>query len=272
VHRVGRGEPVVVVHGGPLLDHGYLLPWLAPLQDDHELVFFDQRLSGRSAGEVEPSSVRLATFVDDIEALRSSLGLGRIHLLGHSWGGFLAMHYALRHGDRLRSLTLLDPTPPTAALWREEEQRLAQRVTDADRAEMAAIKATPEFQARQPAALARLLRASFAPQFHDRARLADLVLYVPDDYDARSKRFAAVGQDLEQFDLLEGLRSVRTPALVIYGESEPAAALAGPRLCDAIPGARLVVVPAAGHFPFLEQPEVFQRELRAFLATVGASR
>jgi proline iminopeptidase len=87
VKRIGAGEPVVIVHGGPMLEHGYLLPHLRPLADNHELIFYDQRLSGRSAARVDSASVRIATFVDDIEEIRRSLGLQRMHLLGHSWGG-----------------------------------------------------------------------------------------------------------------------------------------------------------------------------------------
>jgi proline iminopeptidase len=265
VKRIGRGEPIVIVHGGPMLDHGYLVSGLAALADDYELVFYDQRLQGRSAGTVEPSSVRLQTFVDDLEALRTSLGYERIHVLAHSWGALVAMHYAVEHGEHLRSLILLDPTAPSSELSREEERSHA-RLTDEDRAAMAAIRATPEFQARRPDAIARMLRATFAPQFHDREALARLELYVPEDYVARSQQLAGLGSDLASFDLLEELRAVRAPVLVVYGADEPGAEVSGPRWREALPQARLLVVPEAGHFPFLEQPEALQRELRAFLS------
>ena len=125
VHREGVGEPAIVIHGGPVLDHGYLQPYLAPLGDELEIVFYDQRLSGRSDGVVDNASVRLDTFVDDIEALRQALGLERVHLIAHSWGGLLAMKYATAHSSQLRSLVLLNPMPSTAALWREKQRELA---------------------------------------------------------------------------------------------------------------------------------------------------
>ena len=121
VKRLGAGEPIVVVHGGPLLEHGYLLEHLEPLAEDYELIFYDQRLSGRSAARADPGSIRLATLVDDIEALREALELGRIHLMGHSWGGMLAMRYAIAHPDNLRSLLLLDSMAASSELWRAEE-------------------------------------------------------------------------------------------------------------------------------------------------------
>ncbi len=103
VHREGSGEPAIVIHGGPVLDQSYLRPYLTQLGEKLDLVFYDQRLSGRSDGVVDSTSVRLNTFVDDIEALRVTLGLERIHLIAHSWGGLLAMKYAAAHSDRLHS-------------------------------------------------------------------------------------------------------------------------------------------------------------------------
>ena len=74
---------ILVVHGGPMLDHGYLAPNLEPLAEDHTLVFFDQRLSGRSAGVVDSASVRMETLVEDMEALRSALGMEEMSILAH---------------------------------------------------------------------------------------------------------------------------------------------------------------------------------------------
>ena len=114
MHREGSGEPAIVIHGGPLLDHGYLQPYLAPLGDELELIFYDQRLSGRSDGVVDSASVRLDTFVDDIEALREALGLERVHLIAHSWGGLLAMKYATAHPDRGKVVLLPGGSPRPA--------------------------------------------------------------------------------------------------------------------------------------------------------------
>lgn len=265
VKRLGAGEPIVVVHGGPLLEHGYLLPYLEPLADDYELVFFDQRLSGRSAPEVEESTVKLATFAEDIEALRVELGLGPIHLLAHSWGGLLAMRYALDHGEHLRSLILLDSMAASAKLWREEENLLAEKVTEEDRARRQAILASEDFAAGRPAAIEKLLRLSYAAQFHDPSKADGLPLYVPEDYVARSRRFAALRPDLESFDFHVRLAGLEVPALVLYGASEPGAALGGAALHAALPNSEWVLIPDAGHFPFVEQRDAFLAAVRKFL-------
>jgi len=266
VHREGSGEPAIVIHGGPLLDHTYLQPYLAPLGAELELIFYDQRLSGRSDGVVDSTSVRLNTFVDDIEALREALGLERVHLIAHSWGGLLAMKYAVSYPDRLRSLMLLDPMAPTAALWREEERALAASLAPQDTAGAGALRATEAFAAREPAAMEAVLRHSFRSQFRDRALSEELTFHVGADYLERSRQFGFMIGDLSTFDLIEELRGVDVPTLVLYGEDEPGVTIGGDAILEAIPGAQRVTIPDTGHFPFVEQPEAFLGAVRVFLA------
>jgi proline iminopeptidase len=266
VKRIGSGEPVVVVHGGPVLEHGYLLPHLQPLADDYEVIFYDQRLSGRSAGTTPPETVRAATFVADIEALRVALNLGPIHLMGHSWGGYLAMQYAIEHGANLRSLILLDSMAASAQLWQEEEAELAQTLPPETQAELDALRATDAFKQRRPEAIAAMLTLAFRPQFTDADRLAELHLYVPTDYVARSTQFGAMMVDLESFDFHDALAGVTTPTLVLYGANEPGAALGGAAIAAALPDATTVLIPDSGHFPFIENRGAFLDAVRTFLA------
>ncbi|MDX1675859.1 MAG: alpha/beta fold hydrolase, partial [Longimicrobiales bacterium] len=200
VHREGTGEPVVVVHGGPLLDHGYLVEPLRPLTDGHELIFYDQRLSGRSAGRVDSASVRLDTLVADIEAIRTSLGLGRIHLLGHSWGGLLAAKYAASHPDRLRSLVLLSPLPPSAELWQAEREAQAAALEPADTAGMGALRSSEAIRRGESDAVETLLRMSFRGQFRDPSRAMELEFHIPEDYVARSRQLRYLAGDLTDYD------------------------------------------------------------------------
>ncbi len=266
VHREGAGEPAIVIHGGPVLDHSYLQPYLAPLGDELELIFYDQRLSGRSDGVVDSASVRLDTFVDDIEALREALGLGRIHVIAHSWGALLAMKYATAHSAQLRSLVLLDAMPPTAALWREEGQALAASLVPQDTAGAGALRATEAFAAREPAAMEAVLRHSFRSQFRDRSLAEQLAFHIGEDYSERSRQFGFMIGDLTAFDLTLALRDVEVPTLILYGEDEPGASIGGDAIAEVMPSARRVTIPAAGHFPFIEQPEAFLDAVRAFLA------
>jgi proline iminopeptidase len=272
VARVGAGEPVLVVHGGPLLDHGYLRPWLLPLATDHELVFFDQRLSGRSAGTVDSASIRLDTLVADMEAIRREFDLDRIHLLAHSWGGLLALQYALRHPDRVVSLVLVSPMAPAADLRSREEEALAARTTPDYTAETGRLRGDPGLASGDPAAIDALLRHGFRLQLRDPALADSLPLYVPGDYLERSRQFRHLAPDLAGYDLREDLGQLDVPTLILYGEDEPGGQLGGQALVEGMPDATLLRIPDAGHFSFMEAPGPFLVEVRKFWEATGRGR
>jgi proline iminopeptidase len=265
VRRVGQGEPVIVIHGGPVLDHGYLFRHLLDLADSHQLVFYDQRLSGRSLGRVDSASVRLQTFVDDIDVLRSVLEFEKVHVLAHSWGGLLALHYALRYPTRVGSLVLVSPMPPSADLWQREQAAVASLMTPEDSVELFRARSTEAFRRGEPGAVEAALIASFRTQFYDRAEVERLELYVPVDYMARSRQFFYLSPDLLSYDLTGELATISAPTLILFGAAEPAAELSGAVLDSSIPGSSLVVIERSGHFSFIERPEAFGAAVVPFL-------
>lgn len=263
--RVGMGDPVVVIHGGPVLDHSYLLPHLKPLADQYELIFFDQRLSGRSSADVDSSEVTLQNMVDDIEGLRKALSLGDIHVLGHSWGGLLAMKYAIQYPDRMRKLVLSNPIPASADLWQQEQIELAKRTTAADRKARQEVLNSEAYKANNPKAIEELLLLSFKKQFHDTTLVDSLDLYIPADYKQRSRRFGYLMPDLENYNLYPELAELQIPTLVLYGSDEPAADLGGKKLDKIMPNSKLKVIEKSGHFPFIEKNDLFLSSIRNFL-------
>ena len=266
VHGEGAGDAILVVHGGPLLDHGYLVEPLRPLAADHQLVFYDQRLSGRSDGRVDSASVTLDAFVADIEALRQALGLARMHLLAHSWGGLLAMKYALAYPDRLLSLVLVSPMAPSAGLWQEEAAALRTTIGPADTAGMGSLRASEAFARGDPAAIERMLQLSFRSQLHDPALAERLRFHIAEDYRERGRQLGRLMGELGSYDLLEELAALRVPTLILYGASEVGASLGGDVFRTVIPDATLEVVPDAGHFAFLERPDAFLPLVESFIA------
>ena len=265
VVRGGNGPPLLVIHGGPMLDHGYLKASLASLADTREVILFDLRLNGRSAPQVDPASVRLDTLVADVEGVRAALGLEEVDVLAHSFGGLLGVLYAARWPERVRRLVLVSPMALSAALWQEEERTLASALTPEFQARQQELRAAPGVAAGEPAALEALLRHSFASQMADPSLAAELELYVPEDYLERSRQFAALGPDLQGFDFHEEAGRVEAPALILFGDREPGGELGGEALARALPRDSLVILPGVGHFSFLEAPERFRAEVRRWL-------
>ena len=277
---VGRGLPIVVLHGGPDFDHAYLLPDLDRLAEEFRLVYYDQRGRGRSAAWVSPEDVSIESEIADLDAVRSHFGLESAAILGHSWGGLLAMEYALRHPHRVSHLVLLNTAPAShddVALTR----RRRQESSAADLEHMRAIAATPEYERGDLAAEAayyrihfrttlrpehlehvvRRLRAHFTPEGVRTARAIELRLY-------------RQTWDREDYDLVPGLARLAVPTLVVHGDRDLIPLECARRIADAIPRARLVVPPDSGHFAYLDRPGDVRRALTDFLAAaarVGSS-
>ena len=106
VKVTGHGYPLVLMHGGPGVDHTTLLPF-HPLADHFTLVFYDHRCNGRSEGAAV-SSMTWENLTADAEALRQMLGFDKWAVLGHSFGGMVALEYALRYPQSLSHLVLMD--------------------------------------------------------------------------------------------------------------------------------------------------------------------
>ena len=113
---LGRGEPLLIVHGGPGASHDYFLPYLLPLARHNRLIFIDERGSRRSQKLEDASGYTVENMVEDVEAVRQALGLGKISLLGHSYGGALAQAYALKYQKNLTHLILASTWSSTVEL------------------------------------------------------------------------------------------------------------------------------------------------------------
>ena len=131
VRTVGQGRTTIILHGGPDFDHAYLLPDLDRLKDAFQLIYYDQRGRGRSADNVQPQDVTLASDVEDLDSVRRHFRLDAPVILGHSWGTVLALEYAIRHPAHASHLVLINPAPASAGLRAVAEAYL-QRLGAAD--------------------------------------------------------------------------------------------------------------------------------------------
>ena len=117
VKTMGYGDPVVILHGGPGFDHRHMIPFKQLADSDYKVVFYDQRASGDSEGTVDSASINIDRFVEDLEAIRKSMNLGKINVIGHSFGAFLGMKYGIKYSDNLKSLILLAPASASSAFF-----------------------------------------------------------------------------------------------------------------------------------------------------------
>ena len=261
--RVGDGPPVVVLHGGPGAHHDYLLPQYDRLAEGRALLYYDQRGGGRSP---VPRDVAVGwrDHVADLDALRDHWRLDRLILLGYSWGGLLAVLYALEHPDRIARLALVSAAPVTA-VWRDEfERRFAARMAQPwiarSRAELAALglaQSDPERYRRIAFAL------SVAGYFRDPSRAKEMT---PFRVTERTRR--AVWDSLGEYDLRGRIRhafpdGTAPRSLLLHGVYDPMPIEAARETAALLSTG--VTELATGHAPHVEATEEFVRALDPFL-------
>jgi len=267
-HAMGKGEPVIIIHGGPVLDQSYMIDHFKELSKDHRLIFFDQRASGKSTAEVDTATMTIKNLVEDIEQLRQKLGLDQVHVFGHSWGGMLAAMYAVEYPLKVKSLVLCDAMPPSFRLWSQEEEEIAKRTSSYDSLLEEKIKAKEGFKNQEVMWVDSLMKVAFKSQFVDTTKLALLKIKLPLDYFKRSKIFEHVGPELFAYDITTQLEKIIAPTLIINGDQEPATGISAPVYKNGIANSHLVVIANSGHFPFIEQPNQFNLTVQSFWKSV----
>ncbi|MDD5563057.1 MAG: proline iminopeptidase-family hydrolase [Thermoanaerobaculaceae bacterium] len=276
---VGRGAPLVVLHGGPGASHDYFLPYLLPLARHNRLVFIDERGSGRSEKLEDASRYTVEAMVGDVEAVRVALGLGKINLLGHSFGGVLAQAYAFAHQANLAHLVLASTFHSTKALnevfVHMKAAMPAELRNRIDTMEAAGLyghgKAYEKNRYTNDYMIAAWGEGYFPYLYQKRPDPNyDPVANGNTAWDVYREMWGSHGEfvidgNLAAVEYADRLPGIKVPTLITVGdhdESDPSIARAMHAL---IPGSKLVVLPESGHMTFVDQPDMFVKAVDGFL-------
>jgi pimeloyl-ACP methyl ester carboxylesterase len=261
VEDVGDGLPLILLHGGPGLDHTAFRPWLDPLADEFRLLYVDERGQGRS-DRVDPATLTLSVWARDIDMLAEALELGRFALLGHSFGAIIATQHAIELGTAT-GYVISGGGDSSAAL--EADVNAALEALGHDGAAIAkswedekTVQTETEFaalmQAQMPFHFAGAVPADFGAQ----------TLYAPEVL-----RHAA-NTGYGDFDYPPHLERISRPTLVVVGERDRTTTPRAARvLHEGIRGSELVVIGDVGHMSYVEAPAAYINAVRAFLRRVG---
>ena len=269
---LGKGVPIIVLHGGPDFDHRYLLPELDRLSNSYHLVYYDQRGRGLSAEGVRPEDVTLNSDIEDIEKVRKYFKLDSVVLLGHSWGTVLALEYALRFPERVSRLILMNPAPASAADYQELRKEWLEK-RPGDMQQRKAIADSPAYRQGDPEAVTAYYRIHFKPALARKEDYEKIVARMGATFTkegvlkARAVEARLMNETWASpdFDLLPKLKALRMPALVITGDHEFIPAETAEHIAQALPNARLVTLKDCGHFSYLESPDAVHQEIDNFL-------
>lgn len=270
--EIGTGAPLFILHGGPSLNHNYLLPEMDLLASAFRLIYYDQRGRGKSSSGVAVEDVTIESEVDDLDQLRKHFGLEVLSLLGHSWGCLLAMEYATRYPDRIGHLVLMNSAPGSHAdLLRFRTHRQAVEAEALSR--MQAIAATQQYIEGDIQTEVPYFRAHFSAALRQAEDVDRLVARLRSHFTPQDiVKARAIGERLQdqtwhvsEYNLLEKLRACKAQTLVIHGAQDFIPVACASHIAEAVPGARLVVIDDCGHFAYLERsPDVF-KAIKAFV-------
>jgi len=271
---IGRGTPAIVLHGGPDFEHSYLLPDLDRLKDRFRLIYYDQRGRGRSAENVRPEDVTLASDVEDIDTVLQHFGLKKTVLLGHSWGTVLALEYAVRHPERVSRLILMNPAPVSTADRNLMRTFYLEKI-GADMDRQRAIIKGDAYQSGDPDAVTARYRIHFKPALfkaedYEKLMAAMQTSFVRQGKDGIVKaravedRLMADTWDRDDYDLLPKLHALRIPTLVLVGAHDFITPEVAHHIAEAIPNAKLVTLHDCGHFSYLECPDAVRGAIDDF--------
>lgn len=265
----GKGEPLVVLHGGPGLSHDYFLPQLIKLAEKNLVIFYDQRGSGRSLNtKIDEEYINSDQFVEDLETLRQSLGLEKFILMGHSWGGMLAMQYATKYPDNLSGLILLNSSPANFKGQKAFIDEFAKRTKDI-LDDIKPLFAFEDFKKLNATQITEVYRQLFSVYCDDPEKSQKLNL----NFNGASAQSGfKVMEEMSKtswlhpsIDVIPKLKDIKVPTLILHGKQDIVPLWTAEDIKNAISDSDLVILDHCGHFPFIEQPTLFFETITLFL-------
>jgi proline iminopeptidase len=279
----GNGSPLVIVHGGPGADHTYFLPYLLPLARTHRLVFIDERGSGRSQRLQDVHQYTVKNMVEDVEDVRQALHLGKISLLGHSYGGVLAQAYALKYQQNLSHLILNSTFPSTKqmneVLAREKAQMPADKLKRLNELEAAGLFGKGEAweHGRYPAEYAQLAWGpGYFPFLYGArpdATYDPMTQEMETSWELYREMWGEHGEfvidgNLKSVEFVDSLSTIHVPTLIVVGDHDECDPSLSKEMHEKIAGSELVILTNSGHMNFVDQPDLWEKTIEGFLSKI----
>ena len=259
--RAGSGPPVLLLHGGPGLGFDYLRDLADELAEENDVAWYQQRGLEPSAAE-GPYSVALD--VADARRVLDSLGWQRAYVVGHSWGGHLALHVAEAMPERLLGVLVVDPLGSVGdGRWPEFDEEIFRRTPEPVRARARELDELLTAGAADDELALEQMRLVWPAYFADPERAPPMP-----ELRMASERSAEMGKSiLAELPTLEaGLPRIRVPVGFVHGSRSPMPVAASTDGAERIPGAWVDVVDGAGHFVWVEAPGAVRASLRRLTA------
>lgn len=260
---IGSGPPLVIVHGGPGFGHQYLYSYFSQLSDQFKIIFYDQRASGKSNGHKNPVKVTMENFVEDLEGIRGFYKIEKLHVLGQSYGGLVALSYAVKYPEKMGSLLLLESSTVDPESDKVFEEALNNRLTERENNQLSSLMVKLDTTSSKAKIMKEYFDILFKAYFFNKKLLSQLDLsYLTDEM---VQKIFISGQNLKTDpDLQESLKNINCPTLIIHGDYDPIPVDGMEKIHKAIKSSQFTVLKDCGHFAHIEKPDVYFQRIRDF--------
>jgi proline iminopeptidase len=268
IKKIGEGEPLIVLHGGPGLFHDYLVPHFQNLAKDYQIIFYDQRGCGKTEFPQDTSSINIETYVEDLETIRNHLKLDKFNLVGHSWGSLLALVYAKKYPDNLNRLILISPAPGNSTYFDETFSNMQQKRTEDDTKVLVQTMMSSEFEKREEKAFKKAILLGDKVNLVDQSSIDKL--YEPMIFnEVSASNLMLVNSLLERtyfnLNVLDNIDVISCPTLIIVGNLDNVPFTSTQSIQENIKGSKLDIIKKSCHYPFYEAPKEFNHSIKNFL-------
>jgi proline iminopeptidase len=278
--EIGKGEPLMIVHGGPGASHDYFLPYLLPLARSNRLIFIDERGSGQSEKLEDVKQYTVENMADDVEAVREALDLGKMNLLGHSYGGVLAEAYAFKYQKNLKHLVLCSTFYSTKEIndvFVQMKAKMPKKLRDKiDKMEKEGLfghgKDYEKNRYTEDYMKASWGEGYFPYLYQNHPDPG----YDPTDtsgmsWDLYREMWGSHGEflidgNLSSVEYADRLAQIKVPTLITAGDHDESDPKMSREMHEKISGSELMIFPKSGHMTFIDQPNMFIKTINDFLS------
>ncbi len=264
---------IVCLHGGPGATHDYLLPMRDLTKFGYKVVFYDQLGCGNSEMPKDPALFTVERGVEELEAFRREMGLGKVHLMGSSYGGMLALAYAVKYQRNLRSLITtggLGSVPLTIAEMQRLKSELPPEVVRVmEKYEAKGEYENPEYEKAVMVFYKKhlLRRKNWPPeQVHTMTHISKPVYGTMNG----PNEFTIIG-NIRYWDITDRLRVIKVPTLVTGGRFDEVTPKVAKSIHDHISGSKLVIFQKSSHLAMWEERSRYMRTLDRFMRSVDTA-
>jgi len=268
-HLYGKESlpPVIVLHGGPGLGQGYLLPQMAAMGDFSFVHFYDQRGTGKSKSDDTWQLNPLQTYIEDLHQLQKTFQLKTVSLLGHSWGSILASAYASAYPNSVDKLIYVNPVPISNTAYLEFVEHRMQ-IVNRHKSELDSLRESEAFAKGDPATVEKYYHLYFENYFAKPELANTLTLTMSPEAAIHNFQIYNCFYNYTQqhpFDFYERLKDFNKPTLIVAGDKDVIPLHYQHLLHKALRLSTLTILKNCGHFPYIDAPNRLFKKLKKFI-------